>query len=240
MPSNYYRTRFLELSSYCLPRGVAIHLRDPIFQKKVLAYEKVCWADLSNEQKDYFLGLILERKDVNTGENQPWIERQVFVLRICVDYLLLKNNGQMLWFELEGFLNLDKILHCWHEECDPNAKVLLNTLLDTVPGWPNSLLSAYSQFGFICAGIRATLSLVSRSSMKRVGDLVLYLGGARRLGGEIRLLREIEEMLREVWSFPGLAGPVLEVVLKNFDQKLIWKALPAWAKGRVLENDLGM
>ena len=88
--------------------------------------------------------------------------------------------------------------------------------------------------------VHSNLEKMGRLSRRGVDDLALYLGGSRCLGGDARLSRTIGHMFTEVSSFNCLREPIINLVRDRFDQKLLMKTLPSWAKGKILEDDLGM
>lgn len=117
---------------------------------------------------------------------------------------------------------------------------MLYEFLDLVPGWPHNMARAHEQFGYMSMRHHSSLNQISLFSRKRVDDLALYLGGSRRLGGDARLSRAIGHMFSEVGSYACLREPVIDLVRDRFDQQLLMRALPSWAKGQILENDLGL
>lgn len=240
MSAAFFQRYFNELSAYCLPAGASKNFARPDLMPEILRYEKIKWAELFDTDKKRFLELLLSNFRGAPSENDVFIERPLRVLLVVVNYLLRRSDQKLTWCELRELFDVSKLISTWEKEGDPVAKNLIYQLLNDMPGWPHSLETVHRQFGYMSITFQEPLAQMCLITKGRVVDLTRYLGGAMRLGGQSRLNFELGQMFVALNNFEILREPVLSMVSENYDKKVYWKALPAWAKGMVLEHDLGM
>lgn len=240
MSACYFRNYFANVGSYCIPPGFHKTLKNESAKELARSYEIIKWSDLADDQTRIFLTDIMRALGNSSSEGEPWIHRSANVLFMNIKYKLSSDHKEIFWSEISESFRLKKIISAWEAERDPVRKSIIYELLDFFPGWPYAPDLCREQFGWICASVASQLAMLSHYSERQMHDLLLALRGARRLGGDSRLLRALKEMFDALEGYPCLWEPVLSIVAGNFDRKLYWKSLPLWAKGQILEVDLGM